>query len=487
MLIPVTASAQIEAGGVDKKGTWFVGEGLKKGDYFSYEMCHAYWKECIDFEMDFWIKGDKQVGTETKWLAEVVVYDGNKIIKGEMELGKIAPEPTGGSDYLSDYHAAFKSSIVWLSAYVTSDTSHATSGTASDKGPKKFSDVSWGKIANIGGQQILPTAIETITVPAGTWETVQVGWKTGGAESKIWIVDDFPFPIKAHTFTHVSEGIPPSEYIFELLEYRENVFETPFADIPDYISDAVKGCNSDIEKEVTIKKPTTNFDYQLHVFYGPEDPVVGCEIQFQINFLKKSDDTGFYNQVQYDILVVDDDTIPQRSVAKEEGRRTLYSPSGQALINVQVKEAPGIANYAIWIHGLAPKHIVPSFGADYLVIPITIYANDKLPSVPTPTTPPTPDPTPTPVSEIPSWIKQNAGWWADGLIDDGSFVSGIQFLIQTDVIKIPPTTQGTSGSTGEIPSWIKQNAGWWADGSIDDDSFVSGIQFLIQNGVLNIG
>ena len=26
---------------------------------------------------------------------------------------------------------------------------------------------------------------------------------------------------------------------------------------------------------------------------------------------------------------------------------------------------------------------------------------------------------------IPSWIKNNAGWWADGVIDDGSFVSGI--------------------------------------------------------------
>jgi len=30
-------------------------------------------------------------------------------------------------------------------------------------------------------------------------------------------VDDFPFPVKAETLTHVSEGIPPPEYIFELL------------------------------------------------------------------------------------------------------------------------------------------------------------------------------------------------------------------------------------------------------------------------------
>ena len=31
-----------------------------------------------------------------------------------------------------------------------------------------------------------------------------------------------------------------------------------------------------------------------------------------------------------------------------------------------------------------------------------------------------------------------------------------------------------------IPDWIKNNAGWWSDGQIDDDSFVSGIQWLYQ-------
>ena len=37
-----------------------------------------------------------------------------------------------------------------------------------------------------------------------------------------------------------------------------------------------------------------------------------------------------------------------------------------------------------------------------------------------------------------------------------------------------------------IPYWVKNNAGWWADGSIDDDSFVGGIQFLIEEGIMSI-
>ena len=27
----------------------------------------------------------------------------------------------------------------------------------------------------------------------------------------------------------------------------------------------------------------------------------------------------------------------------------------------------------------------------------------------------------------------------------------------------------------DIPQWVKNNAGWWADDSIDDESFVNGI------------
>ena len=45
---------------------------------------------------------------------------------------------------------------------------------------------------------------------------------------------------------------------------------------------------------------------------------------------------------------------------------------------------------------------------------------------------------------------------------------------------------GSGSVTNQIPSWIKNNAGWWADGSIDDNSFVQGIQFLIKEGIMKI-
>ena len=477
LLVPL-ASAQFQSGGVNKEGSWYAGEGLKQGDFFSYTMCHVDYKECAEFDLDMWIKGDRQVGTETKWLAEVVVYDGSKRVVGEMELGKIAPEPTGGSAELGVYRGAFKSSVAWLSAFATAD------GSAGGKGPKEFSAASWGKIGNIGGEQVIPTAIESVTVPAGTWEeSVLVSWKTGGAVSKVWIVDGFPFPIKAHTLTHVSEGIPPPEYVFTLMEYRENVQQSPFGDVVSTADEFLsQGCETDFEKEVAIKKPTNNFDYQVNVFYGPEDPVQGCEMQWLIKFISKFDDTEFLNQVQYDFLVVDDDLKPLRSIAQEEGRAFLYSPSGQSLLDIIVKEDPGTANYVIWIYGLAPEGVVPSTASDYLEISVPIFPGKEGISNPDPIQPPVV----TPTQNIPGWIKNNAGWWADDAIDDDSFVQGIQYLIKEGIMQIPPTTQGSGSGSNEIPGWIKNNAGWWADDAIDDDSFVQGIQYLIKEGIMTI-
>ena len=87
---------------------------------------------------------------------------------------------------------------------------------------------------------------------------------------------------------------------------------------------------------------------------------------------------------------------------------------------------------------------------------------------------------------IPGWIKNNAGWWADGQIPDSAFLQGIQFLIKEGIMVIPPTeTSGSSGSQ-EVPAWIKNNAGWWADGQIDDNTFVSGIQYLVKVGIIKV-
>mgnify|MGYP003312617647 FL=1 len=52
---------------------------------------------------------------------------------------------------------------------------------------------------------------------------------------------------------------------------------------------------------------------------------------------------------------------------------------------------------------------------------------------------------------------------------------------------IPSTETTQAPESQEVPSWIKNNAGWWAEGQIDDNTFVSGIQYLVKVGIIILG
>jgi plastocyanin len=90
-----------------------------------------------------------------------------------------------------------------------------------------------------------------------------------------------------------------------------------------------------------------------------------------------------------------------------------------------------------------------------------------------------------PETSIPSWVKNVAGFWCENKIDDASFVEGIQYLIDNDIIVIPSTTQNDSGSQ-EVPQWVKNNACWWSAGSITDEDFALGIEYLVSQGIIRV-
>ena len=90
---------------------------------------------------------------------------------------------------------------------------------------------------------------------------------------------------------------------------------------------------------------------------------------------------------------------------------------------------------------------------------------------------------------IPSWIKNNAGWWATDQIDDFTFAQGIGFLIKNEIIQIgglPTTSDGDIIIEEDIaiPEWIKNNADWWANDNISDSDFLSGIKYLVESNII---
>jgi len=88
-------------------------------------------------------------------------------------------------------------------------------------------------------------------------------------------------------------------------------------------------------------------------------------------------------------------------------------------------------------------------------------------------------------ANVPDWVKNNAGWWAQDQIADAAFVSGVQYMIEQGIINVPSTTR-SSGASDTIPSWVKNNAGWWADGTLTENDFVNGLQYLIKMGIMKV-
>ena len=88
-------------------------------------------------------------------------------------------------------------------------------------------------------------------------------------------------------------------------------------------------------------------------------------------------------------------------------------------------------------------------------------------------------------ANVPDCVKNNAGWWSSGQIDNQAFVSGIQFLIEEGIITVPSTTRSASTSDS-IPDWVKNTAGWWSNDEISENDFINAIQYLIKTGIMSV-
>ena len=85
---------------------------------------------------------------------------------------------------------------------------------------------------------------------------------------------------------------------------------------------------------------------------------------------------------------------------------------------------------------------------------------------------------------VPDWVKNTAGWWADGIIDDNSFVSGIEYLVKEDIIRVDVLQ--TTETSQAVPEWVKNTAGWWASDAISEKDFVNAFEFLIKEGIIQV-
>jgi len=94
-------------------------------------------------------------------------------------------------------------------------------------------------------------------------------------------------------------------------------------------------------------------------------------------------------------------------------------------------------------------------------------------------------------AQIPGWVKNVAGWWGSGDISENEFVTGIEYLINNNIILLDfvpcnDEIQSQYGDTKSVPDWIKNNANWWSENLIDDTDFINGLQYLIEHKIIKI-
>ena len=94
-------------------------------------------------------------------------------------------------------------------------------------------------------------------------------------------------------------------------------------------------------------------------------------------------------------------------------------------------------------------------------------------------------------TQIPNWIKDVAGWWANDEISENEFLTGIEYLMNNNIISINfvPCSiieSQTDSSVNLVPNWIKNNAEWWSKDLISDIDFINGLTYLIDNQIMQI-
>jgi len=95
-------------------------------------------------------------------------------------------------------------------------------------------------------------------------------------------------------------------------------------------------------------------------------------------------------------------------------------------------------------------------------------------------------------TQIPSWIKNVAEWWANDEISENEFLTGIEYLINNNIISISfmlcskNIEDQTDSSAEVVPDWVKNNAKWWSEDLIEDADFINGIEYLIKQHIIKI-
>jgi hypothetical protein len=190
---------------------WYPGEGVKQDMYVKYRIQDYDTNNRQPYTLTLYFQQQDQDGN---WIVPATVEANGRVLQGTLKLSDTMSPLLGGEvpQEMRDFVAGYQSSLTWLDAFTTVSA------------PLSLTAGSWGKIASIGGSEIKPAGTEQVTFAgaqslcgAPSCDATLVSWHKG-VDSRVWVVNEFPFPVTAETYADVTTPPAPIQYSFELLE-----------------------------------------------------------------------------------------------------------------------------------------------------------------------------------------------------------------------------------------------------------------------------
>jgi len=305
---------------------WFVGEGVKKDMWVRYSIQQLDTVDDQPYIITLWFQQQDDRGN---WMVPATVEYQGRVLQGTLRLSPTMAALGGGDNVpaeMNQYIGGYQSSLQWLDAYATKSS------------PKSLNPSHWGVIAQIGGSPIDAVGREKVSFAgakdvcgADSCDAAVILWHKG-VDNKVWIVNDFPFPVKADTFASVASGQGPTQFKFELL--GTGTGKPP----------ALSGQNEIPKPPLTTA--TSGGDYMVTLDWEPVQIQPNSTVNFGVTFADRSQ---FPSQnVNYEFAVTDangkaiTDLKDQRSAAGgPETHAVKVNTTGPLTITVTVNSVNG--------------------------------------------------------------------------------------------------------------------------------------------------
>ncbi|MCS6768261.1 MAG: hypothetical protein RMJ59_02305 [Candidatus Nitrosocaldus sp.] len=240
------------------QSTWYPGKGAELGTYFVYTIRDLEYESGRELEVAIWLGSRDDQGN---WVADVSVSDAGMVSSGKMVLSSINMQPQSAEPSVSKYRAIIQRTLTWLGDF------------ANSMDPKSLAPSAWGRLAITGGVPVgvgAPVALqvtnEQISAANMMWNTTIVGFRYG-KDSKIWVAENFPLPIKAEVYSFRTEEPIPVQYSFELERFGRS--DKPVELTPSVV---------EIPKP-PLEKLSSNGSVYVLLYWGPQTIMPGQEVQ----------------------------------------------------------------------------------------------------------------------------------------------------------------------------------------------------------------